>query len=141
MFWRHIYDALTPYIKAGLVKTTYVGEPGRLYSHLDIYLTEKGKKYLVDEDKSSYYVKLSTVEFGEVSGIFEEPKMNMAKVEYTLIRKNLTPFGRITRINMESNQIMKEGDIVPRKDVFLKYNDGWRLKKSSNNEERFIFYP
>ena len=48
------------------------------------------------------------------------PEMNIAEVEYTLVRKSITPFGKCNKLEKDS--------VIDRKATFQKYNDGWRLE-------------
>jgi len=57
--------------------------------------TEEGKKYIVgfDAQKNEYAVRLCDMAFGEITGVVMSPDNKQARVEYTLVRENLTPFG------------------------------------------------
>lgn len=83
-------------------------------------LTNKGRKYVVSEKKgdyllSYYIVKVSELNFGEITSIKIYKEFNIAEVTYTLKRK-ITPFG-----NGMSNTIGKMAK-------FAKYDDGWRME-------------
>lgn len=83
-------------------------------------LTDKGRKYVVSEKKgdyllSYYIVKVSELNFGEITGIKMYKEFNIAEVNYTL-KREITPFG-----NGMSNTIEKMAK-------FAKYDDGWRME-------------
>ena len=63
-------------------------------------------------------VKVATIEFGEVTGIVERKELNIAEVNYTTKRVNITPFGKAYNINEET---------FNRSASFTKYDDGWRI--------------
>lgn len=66
-------------------------------------------------------VVVSTIEFGEITGIVERKEFNIAEVQYTLVRKNVTPFGKLVfKLNEK---------IMPRNVTFTRYDDGWRINK------------
>ncbi|MFA4852676.1 MAG: hypothetical protein WC599_09180 [Bacteroidales bacterium] len=84
-------------------------------------LTETGKQYLI-ENKNRYNktFKISDLDFGEITGIVEQDGSNKAEVNYTLIRKNVTPFGKAFGLNEGAfnNSV-----------IFIKYDDGWRIEE------------
>ena len=95
-------------------------------------LTESGKQYAItdkysptnefgekDHYRKQINVRLAKLDFGEITGIVESKESNSAIVNYTVIRKGITPFGRITND-------LKEG-VVNASASFTKYDDGWRL--------------
>lgn len=88
-------------------------------------LTDEGKKYVIGSTKHDnvngndfIQVKVADLDFGEITGIVEQKEFNTAEVNYTLIRKNLTPFSAAFNIN--------EGTIN-KSATFTKYDDGWRI--------------
>jgi hypothetical protein len=91
-------------------------------------LTAKGKQYAVSGEykgTNEHYnqgyinVKAATLTFGEITGILQNKESNTAKVDYTLLRKDVTPFGRIA---------FKLNEGTFNKSVtFTKYDDGWRI--------------
>ena len=84
-------------------------------------LTEKGKQYIAGKsDGRDFLFKVSDLDFGEITGIVEQKESNTAKVNYTLIRKNITPFGTIFGL--------KEG-AFNNSITFTKFDDGWRIDK------------
>lgn len=99
-------------------------------SHLQGELTEKGKQYVVSAVKSGdaynkyIVVKAATLDFGEITGIVEYKESNTAVVNYTYIRKNLTPFGRIAFYLQEGPNNYSH--------TFTKYDDGWRINNSGD---------
>lgn len=87
-------------------------------------LTEKGKQYATSEEYGDNFnkyvdVKVSKLDFGEITGIIEYKESNTAVVNYTYIRKDLTPFGKI-QFNLQEGA-------NPYTHTFTKYDDGWRL--------------
>jgi len=112
-------------IKINKVKESTAGGPykdpyGRyiLYRDLHYYdaiFTDKAKPYCIGST-----VKVATIEFGGITGIIERKELNIAEVDYTEIRKNITPFGKAYNLNEE---------ILNRKITFTKYDDGWRINK------------
>ena len=93
--------------------------------HVRGILTEKGKQYVVKDEYgdgifNQYIdVKVAKLEFGEITGIVEYKESNAAVVNYTYIRKDLTPFGRIGfRLQEGKNNYSH---------TFTKYDDGWRI--------------
>lgn len=90
-------------------------------------LTEKGKQFYVKDENDgdntikNIFVKVSILDFGEVTGIREFKEYNTAQVEFTLKVKDITPFGRIIYNMTESTE--------NRSVTLIKYDDGWRIKK------------
>lgn len=75
--------------------------------------------YRMNEEITKQYVSLDSIMFGEVTGILEiDPKK--VEVEFSIIRKNVTPFG-LYLYDMKMNEILKK------KTIFSKYDDGWRI--------------
>ena len=95
----------------------------------EAFLTEKGNQYAVsdkyidDEGTGFRYryikVKAAKMEFGEILGILAKKELNLAQVDYTLIRKDITPFGRIV-FKLDEKTINNSV-------TFAKYDDGWRI--------------
>lgn len=65
-------------------------------------------------------VKVATLEFGEITGIIERKELNIAEVNYTTKKTNITPFGYAYNVNEE---------VFNNTEVFNKYDDGWRISK------------
>jgi hypothetical protein len=91
-------------------------------------LTEQGKQYAVSSvfNTDNMYiqginVKVAKLDFGEITGIVERKEFNMAQVEYTIVRTEITPFGRIAFKYNESPETKTA--------VFSKFDDGWRIQK------------
>lgn len=82
----------------------------------DVSLTDEGKKYLVNESDKQYELKTCEIVFGEITGIQIQEQFKVAEVNYTLIRKNITPFG---------SNISKEHET--RSASFSLFDDGWRI--------------
>ncbi len=80
-------------------------------------LTNEGKKYFVSEDDSKYIIKSSDIDFGEITGIQTNEQFKSAHVNYTLIRKNISPFAK----RISQSPINKQA-------TFVLYDDGWRLE-------------
>lgn len=92
------------------------------------YLTPEGKKYAASEPRKIVYsnteeidVYVATLHFDEITGIITNTENNTAQVEYTLIRKDITPFGR-TGYNLVA------GKKINQSANFTKYDDGWRIE-------------
>jgi hypothetical protein len=87
-------------------------------SVFNIFLTEKGKQYLIsyDNKKGKYTIRTATINFGEITGIFALMP-NVAKVEYTISVDNLTPFAPFSETR---------GGLVNETATFMLYDDGWR---------------
>ena len=121
--WKNMYDALQ---NEGLIK--YNEEDCYYNRGYHAYFTEKGKQYVVgeeypDENYNECIRRIKVVgaklEFGEIKGIVERKEFNVAEVSYTLIRKEITPFGKIA-FNLGEETITKTVN-------FTKYDDGWRI--------------
>ena len=95
-------------------------------------LTAKGKEYAVsdiynDVDNNGVHfadkkinVKVAKLEFGEITGIQEMKQFNTAEVSYTLVRKDITPFGEVFKcVEGKENKTA----------TFKKYDDGWRIER------------
>lgn len=86
-------------------------------------LSEKGREFvlsdvLVDGFVKQVKVKTADLIFGDITGIMSYEEFNTADVEYTVQRKNITPFGRAMGLEEETMQ---------RSVTFTKYDDGWRI--------------
>jgi hypothetical protein len=103
-----------------LTKKGYVKYYGNLECLGNAYhnatFTSKGKEFTL----SNGQVITSTIEFGEITGIIQSENGNSARVEFTLNRTNITPFGRIV-FNLKEDH---ENRILD----FIKYDDGWRIQ-------------
>ena len=91
-----------------------------------IEITEEGRRYIVSNDNDYATFKTAELDFGEITGIIENEELNNAEVQYTLIRKNVTPFGKAK--NLLEGKVSKSA-------LFTKYDDGWRITKNAQNEE------
>lgn len=90
-------------------------------------LTDKGKQYAVSEEYTTdnmyinnINVRAATIDFGEITGIIEHKEFNVAEVQYTIVRKDITPFGKIA-FNIQDGMIAESA-------MFRKYDDGWRIE-------------
>jgi hypothetical protein len=88
-------------------------------------LTDKGNQYIPKDylwgDDGEIPVITSHLSFGSITGIVERSGLNLAEVTYTLVRKDITPFGRIIfKLNEET---------INKVETFTKYDDGWRISK------------
>ncbi len=115
----------------GLLTYYYEGGTG-FFGTLKATLTEKGKQFVSLEkykvgaldafaavDKIN--INVAKLEFGEITGIQEIKQLNSAQVSYTMLRKDITPFGKIAfKLTEES---------IPCTATFTKYDDGWRIQK------------
>ncbi len=82
-----------------------------------VVLTNAGRKYFINEDESKYIVKTCDIDFGEITGIQTNEQFKSARVDYTLIRKNISPFAK----RISQSPINKQA-------MFSLYDDGWRLQ-------------
>jgi len=78
-------------------------------------LTDKGRAFGEGER-----IKVATIDFGSITGIVERPESHTAKVQYTLTRNNITPFGRA--VNMTEETFTQTA-------TFTKFDDGWRIDR------------
>jgi hypothetical protein len=91
-----------------------------------------------DEGVTYYIMRVAEKRFGTITGIREINEGKAAEVEFTWKYMDITPFG--TAINLrnqqlnQSDEFMKgrnvynEGQTFNEKVMFLKYDDGWRIK-------------
>jgi hypothetical protein len=93
----------------------------------DSELTEKGKEYAVGSIQHDnlwgndyIQVRIADLDFGEITGIVEHKGSNISEVKFTLVRKNITPFGKA--FNLSKGYIASTA-------TFTKYDDGWRIEK------------
>ena len=93
---------------------------GNVYSKV-VGLTPKGAQYLIrNENNGDYIVRAGKVRFGEITGILKiQP--NIAKVDYTIIIQELTPFA--SPVDIRSQPI----DMVA---IYALYDDGWRIEEA-----------
>ncbi len=96
-----------------------LGTTIRTWTAVDVSLTETGKKYLVQEQTDVFVVKLWEIHVNEITGIQEMSEQKSAKVDYTLLNKNITPFGSI---------FSDRNNITQKSAYFSLYDDGWRLQ-------------
>jgi len=87
------------------------------YVYAVVSLTDEGKKYLISESSDKFVVKTCEIDFGEITGIQKQEQFKIAEVHYTLIRKNITPFG----INISQQP-------EDRTQSFSLFDDGWRIQ-------------
>jgi len=88
------------------------------WTTIKVELTNEGRKYLVQENKDYYTIKICEITFGEVTGIQTNEQSGIAEVNYTLKRENITPFG----INISQTPLN-------RMTSFSLYDDGWRINQ------------
>jgi hypothetical protein len=113
---------------------TYSEYPAGLASGISGDLTDNGAKYAIgskhpaktqfggdDNYTKIVDVKVAKMDFGEITGILEYKESNTAVVNYTYIRKDITPFGKI-------GFNLKEGK-YNYSHTFTKYDDGWRITR------------
>jgi hypothetical protein len=99
-----------------------------VYKKID--LTEKGKKFLISDEKEKFIVQTCELEFGEVTGIRIQEQAKIAEVEFTLNRVNCSPF---TETRYGSHSAYDKSwdytrDPYKRKISFSLYDDGWRIE-------------
>ena len=86
------------------------------FTYALIKLTDEGKKYLIRDDGDKFILKACEVVFGEITGIQIQEQDKVAEANYTLIRKNITPFGSNDSQGKEN-----------RTASFSLFDDGWRI--------------
>ena len=96
-----------------------IGTTVRTWTSVKVSLTDEGKKYLVQDNGKSYFVNLWETDINEITGIQEMKEAKIAKVDYTISNKNITPFGEIFN---DKNQITTMSA------NFTLYDDGWRIQ-------------
>lgn len=102
----------------------YYNDCNDLYTH--VLLTNKGKRDLVKEDDNNYYIKICSLEFGEVTGIVEYKELKVADVNYTIVRKGFSDFGELVyKLSYPNSQRV---ETINRLTNFTKYDDGWRMR-------------
>jgi hypothetical protein len=91
-------------------------------------LTEKGKQYAVSAvyQTDNWYVnninvKAAKLEFGEITGIVEYKQFNTSQVNYTLVIKEITPFG-ILAFGLTEGSMNKSIS-------FTKFDNGWKISE------------
>ncbi len=111
---------LENYITKGYVKIhdlTWMMMP----SYVDVNPTGIGKEFLIG--KYSQYEKSKVITncriFNEITGIVIDNNSKTAKVEYTIKRIGITPFGELFNF--------KDNDIKSYSCNFMLYDDGWRI--------------
>jgi hypothetical protein len=88
------------------------------YEFVENYIasfTDKAKPYVQGSS-----VRVSTIEFGGITGIIERKEFNVAEVDYVERRTSITPFGIAYGLNEEA---------FNRSITFTKYDDGWRINQ------------
>jgi hypothetical protein len=96
-----------------------LGTTVRTWTSVIVSLTDEGKKYLVQDNGKSYIVNLWETDINEITGIQEMKEAKIAKVDYTISNKNISPFGEIFN---DKNQITTKSV------NFSLYDDGWRIQ-------------
>lgn len=126
---KKINDLFDPLAKEGLI--TYNCHPG---GKIDVFFTEKGRKYVISDLKISSYgygiggydmtsIKVAEKQFVEVTDILSEDGTR-AQVEYTWKFGNITPFGKYLQSEKWKSTELKEERIQ-----MCLYDDGWGVKK------------
>lgn len=77
--------------------------------------TENARQFVIGNS-----VKVATIVFGEITGIIERKELNIAEVNYSTKKTNITPFGNAYNVNEE---------VFNNTQVFNKYDDGWRISR------------
>lgn len=103
-------------------RTQSLSEAGRPL----VTFTEKGKVFFIttsERDKSNniQLVKVADEELGEVTGVKMIDGENRAEVEYTTLYKNVTPFAKLLKLQLNEKKNNKAH--------FVLYDDGWRISK------------
>ena len=87
-----------------------------------ISFTEKAEEYLLPvDDKKIQQVKVADEVIEEVTGIQMEDDGNRAVVEYKTTFSNITPFAKLSKLNLEEENV--------RRVDFELYDDGWRVNR------------
>jgi len=78
-------------------------------------------------------VLLATISFGEVTGIVERHEEKEAEVNYTLTLKETTPLAAagVVTLSRENWEYYNQSTVL-RRNFFVKYDDGWRLREERN---------
>lgn len=112
-------DKLDMLLSQGVITLEDIDERlpnGLHWVYKEIRLTEEGKKYLTEENEETLVMRSCTIDFGEVTGIQTDEQYGASDVHYTLVRKNITPFGQ----HLSQDPIDKLAN-------FSLYDDGWRI--------------
>ena len=117
--WESYYNRFQPLVRKNLLITR---KKDRGWGGLYTAPTKTGKKYVVNDTGKKFEVELCTLKFGKVLRIHEEPQTNSAKVKFTLVRTNFTPFGELYRTHYDNKPLEKT---ITKSVVFKKFNDGW----------------
>jgi hypothetical protein len=120
---RYTYEKLAA---EGLLTWKWIKDGAK--NGIEATLTEKGLEYYANDMYSEKYkgsertmdMRTSRLEFVEITGILMGINNTYATVEFTVIRKDITPFGRIVFF-------LEEG-LIKYSAQFNKYDDGWRIK-------------
>lgn len=104
-------------------KLTEIGEPL-------IVFTEKSQPYLVaqtEEDIADRIqrVKIADMEIDEITGVQMIEGESRAVVEYKIAFKNVSPFSKLYKMNLESGETHKVN--------FVLFDDGWRVGERISN--------
>jgi hypothetical protein len=105
-----------------LQKDEFYDECDDLY--MNVILTEKGKKFLENENEEDYEIRFYELVFGEITGIVSFEEFSGADVHYTLKKDNFTDFGMLIE---GVTEIKEENKEIKKLENFSKYDDGWRL--------------
>ena len=90
-----------------------------------ISFTEKAEPHLLPvDDKKIQQVKIADEVIEEVTGIQTVDGENQAVVEYKTTFKNITPFSKLSQLDLEEENV--------RKVDFVLYDDRWRVKNDSS---------
>ncbi|MCO5247711.1 MAG: hypothetical protein M9887_02010 [Chitinophagales bacterium] len=84
---------------------------------MNVTLTEKGKQYLKSEDEDNFTLRTSTIDFGEITGVQTYKELGGADVYYTIVRTNLTPFGK--NLSTEAKDRLENMAL---------FDDGWKVR-------------
>jgi hypothetical protein len=114
-------------VKAGFITLSESYDYNCHDKYIDVTLTEKGKQDMVEDKDGVYVIKLCTIEFEEVTGIVEYKGLNAADVNCTLVRTNITEFGRMANNVDPYDTDKKIKEKIGHLLNFRKYDDGWRL--------------
>lgn len=96
-----------------------LGTTVRTWTAVKVSLTEEGKKYLLKETDNGFKVKLWETTLGRIVKIEEMEQQKEAKVDYSVVNNNITPFGE---------QFKNKDNADLKSKYFILIDGGWQLK-------------
>lgn len=121
LLMRDVYSALHKDVKDSLLVEHVRGNTSAVFglwsAYIDFSFTPKGKQYL--DTAEEHKVLLCQRDFKEITGIKFNAEETSAKVEYTIFKTGITPFGE--------NRKYTEGQEKQYSVKMSLYDDGWRI--------------